>query len=91
MPTVKLIVKGKVHGVFYRATAKEVADKIGVKGWIKNREDESVEATITGTDEQIKDFTEWCKQGPPRAKVEDVLITKIADEKFDEFKVIRKQ
>jgi acylphosphatase len=42
MPTVHLLVKGKVQGVFFRATAKDVADKMGVKGWVRNTEEGNV-------------------------------------------------
>ncbi|MER3464510.1 MAG: acylphosphatase, partial [Chitinophagaceae bacterium] len=56
MQTVHLLIKGNVQGVFYRASAKEKADKLGVTGWIRNTEDESVEATATGEDETIGKF-----------------------------------
>jgi len=91
MPTIHLTIKGRVQGVFYRATAKEVADEIGLKGWIKNTDNDDVEATVTGNDEQLKKFIDWCWQGPQRAKVEDVLTEIVEDEMFDDFKVIRRQ
>ena len=59
MTTVHLLIKGKVQGVFFRATAKEVADKLGVKGWIKNTWDDDVEAMATGSEEAIQKFIEW--------------------------------
>jgi acylphosphatase len=89
MPTVHLLITGKVQGVFYRATAKKVAGDLGVKGWIKNTKDDNVEATITGTEEQLKQFIEWCNKGPARAKVSEVTVTKVADEFFDDFEIER--
>jgi acylphosphatase len=90
MPTRHLIIKGKVQGVFYRATAKEVADKLAIKGWIKNTDDDDVEATVTGTNEHLKEFVEWCWQGPAKADVKDVIVSEVVDEDFREFKIIRR-
>ncbi|MDB5246168.1 MAG: hypothetical protein JWQ40_562 [Segetibacter sp.] len=89
MPTTHLIIKGKVQGVFYRATAKEIAEKCGVTGWIKNTLDGNVEATITGTEEQLDQFANWCKKGPARAKVTEVVSSSIAETIFNDFTVIR--
>lgn len=87
MPTTHIIVKGKVQGVFFRATAKKIADEIGVSGWIKNTWDDDVEAIVTGTKEQLEGFISWCKKGPPMAKVRDVIITPQMEMKFEGFLV----
>ena len=89
MKTVRLIIKGKVQGVFYRATAKDVADLTGVKGWVKNLPDNNVEITATATEETLRRFINWCKQGPPKARVEDVVIEELELQEFNNFKVIR--
>lgn len=70
----KIKVSGKVQGVFYRASAKEAAERLGVKGWVRNEEDGSVLIEAEGTEGQIKDFIGWCRQGPPFAQVEKVDI-----------------
>ena len=89
MATVHLRIKGKVQGVFFRASAKEIADKLGVKGWVKNTWDEDVEAMATGDEEAVKKFIEWCWMGPRRAVVEDVIITPAQETFYDDFLVIR--
>ena len=89
MKTVRLIIKGKVQGVFYRATAKDVADLIGVKGWVRNLPDNNVEITATASEELLQKFINWCKQGPPKAKVEDVTIEEVSLEEFNGFRIIR--
>jgi acylphosphatase len=89
MPTTQLLIKGKVQGVFYRATAKKVAEELGVKGWIKNTKDNNVEAIITGTEEQVQQFIKWCKKGPARAEVSDVTATRVDDKNFNEFEIAR--
>lgn len=89
MKTVRLIVKGKVQGVFYRATAKDVADLIGVKGCVKNLPDGNVEITATAAEEILQKFISWCKQGPPRAKVDQVIIEEHQLQEFNGFKILR--
>jgi acylphosphatase len=89
MPTVQLVIKGKVQGVFYRATAREQAEVIGIKGWIGNTVEGDVEAMVSGSEEQINRFIEWCRKGPERAIVTDVNVTAIPDQNFETFKVIR--
>jgi acylphosphatase len=89
MKTVRLIIKGKVQGVFYRAHAKEVADLIGVHGWIKNLSDRSVEITATSTADVLQKFIGWCRQGPPRAVVDEVIVEEAALEEFSGFRIIR--
>ena len=90
MSTVHLIISGKVQGVFFRATAKEIADKLGVNGWVKNTPEGNVEAMATGTQEQIESFVAWCKKGPPKAKVENVEVSKADETPFSGFEVKRK-
>ena len=86
MPTVHLIIKG----VFFRVTAKEVADELGVTGWVKNMSDGNVEAVASGTEDQLQQFIQWCRKGPRRARVEDVVVEYTKDSRFKHFEVIRK-
>ncbi len=89
MPTKHLLVQGKVQGVFYRATAKEVAERLGISGWVKNTGEGHVEAIITGTEDQLNAFIDWCKQGPPKAVVTSVDVKDIEQKEFGNFKIIR--
>jgi acylphosphatase len=90
MPTLHFIIEGKVQGVFFRATAKDVADGIGITGWIKNTEEGNVEIMASGNDEQLQKFIAWCKVGPRRAIVTKVIVTNTEEENFKSFEVIRK-
>jgi acylphosphatase len=90
MPTIHLIIKGKVQGVFFRATAKDVADKIGVQGWVKNTEEGHVEIMASGSDEQLQQFMAWCRMGPKKAIVTDVVLNQSQEERFGEFKITHK-
>jgi acylphosphatase len=89
MPSLHLIIRGKVQGVFYRASAKETADKIGITGWIKNTPDENVEAMITGNDDQLQQFVEWCRRGPRNANVTQVIATPQEEVFYANFLIIR--
>jgi acylphosphatase len=74
MHQVHLIVLGRVQGVFYRASCQEVAQRLGLTGWVKNLPDGSVEVLAQGEKEKIEKLIEWCKKGPPGAKVSGLKI-----------------
>ena len=82
MKTVRLTIKGRVQGVFYRATAKDVADLIGVKGWVRNLPNNNVEITATAAEDVLQKFIAWCKQGPPKARVDEVVVEELNTEEF---------
>ncbi|HHF55963.1 MAG TPA: acylphosphatase [Thermoplasmatales archaeon] len=65
---------GKVQGVWFRAHTKDMADKLGIKGWVRNVPDGSVEAVFEGDDESVEKIIEWCHRGPPLARVEGVEV-----------------
>lgn len=71
---VKVVVKGKVQGVFFRAGAVERARELGLTGWVRNTEDNKVEAILEGERAQIKQMINWVKQGPSGAVVEKVEV-----------------
>ena len=89
MKTIRLTIKGKVQGVFYRATAKDAADLTGVKGWVRNLPDNNVEIRATASEELLQKFINWCKQGPPKARVDDVMVEELSLEVFNGFRIIR--
>ncbi len=88
MRSVRIVIKGKVHGVFFRATAKRVADELNICGWVRNTMND-VEIKATGKDEDISGFIVWCHRGPDKARVDDVSVTEIVPEDFVGFTVIR--
>lgn len=89
MPTYHLIVKGKVQGVFYRASAREVADSMGITGWVKNTEEGYVEILASGDENQLQQFINWCRKGPSQAIVTDVQVTEKPEVSFDRFRIDR--
>ena len=69
---IRVNITGRVQGVFFRAKTKQEADRIGIKGWVKNLSDGSVEAVFEGEPIKIAQMTEWCKKGPPFSRVDHV-------------------
>jgi acylphosphatase len=70
-----LFVRGKVQGVFFRRTMKDVATYYGVAGWVRNRSDgRTVEAVLEGSRDAVEKVIEWAKVGPPGARVEAVEV-----------------
>lgn len=69
---IHLVVRGRVQGVFFRATAQREARQLGLTGWVKNRSDGSVEIVAEGEEEYVKDFLTWAQNGPSTARVDNV-------------------
>lgn len=86
----KLIVKGTVQGVFFRNFCKENADKLGLKGFVRNLDDGDVELVIEGEKDAVEEMIEVCRRGPPHSQIRDVSVEeKKWSGDLDEFKVLR--
>ena len=88
MQRVHMIIHGIVQGVFFRANAKNVAERLGLKGYARNMANGCVEVVAEGPEQKIKELIEFCKKGPRAARVDkvDVHIEEASNE-FDNFKV----
>lgn len=84
---VRLIIEGRVQGVFFRASALEQATRLGVKGGVRNCQDGTVEIVAEGFRKDIQELIEWCHHGPPGAHVSHVRIQ--WQEYQDEFRDFR--
>lgn len=71
---VSLRIKGRVQGVFFRESTRHRASQLGVRGWVRNREDGDVEALAEGPRDKVDELVAWCHKGPPAARVEQVLV-----------------
>jgi acylphosphatase len=72
---VSLRIRGKVQGVFFRESTRQEATRLGLTGWVKNRDDGSVEAVAEGEPAVLEEFIRWCHRGPQAARVTDVERT----------------
>lgn len=68
----RLIIKGKVQGVFFRAWSIAQAKALNLRGWVRNRDDGSVEMLIDGAATNVAQMITLCHQGPPAARVDRV-------------------
>jgi acylphosphatase len=71
----KVVVSGKVQGVFFRDSTREKAESLALVGWVRNLPDGRVEAVFEGSPENVREMLEWCETGPPHAEVESVETT----------------
>ena len=69
---IHLVVRGRVQGVYFRASAKREARQLGLTGWVKNRNDSAVELVAEGEEDQVKDLLAWAQHGPSTARVDRV-------------------
>lgn len=89
MQRVQITVHGLVHGVFFRYNTKKIAISLGLKGFVRNNEDGTVEIVAQGPSDKIKELIEFCKKGPEAAKVSKIDV-KFENPKndFNSFEVI---
>ncbi len=69
---IRLIISGKVQGVFFRVSLRDQARGLGISGWARNNPDGTVEALIEGESGKIDQIINWCWNGPPDAIVENI-------------------
>jgi len=72
MKTVRIIIEGRVQGVWFRGWTAQEASHRGLSGWVRNRRDGSVEALFSGPEAEVEDMVKACRTGPPSARVDDV-------------------
>lgn len=68
----QLVVRGRVQGVYFRASAQREARRLGLSGWVKNRPDGSVEILAEGEEVAIRELYGWAQKGPSAARVDRV-------------------
>ncbi len=74
MKRAHILVEGKVQGVWYRASTCEVARRLRLTGWVRNLPDGRVEIVAEGPEDALRALIDWCWEGPPLARVEDVQV-----------------
>lgn len=87
--TISITVSGKVQGVFFRQNTKEKAIAMGITGSVQNLPNGNVHIIATGTREQLDELTAWCRQGPRRAIVKNIITKEIPVQSFNDFSIDR--
>ena len=80
----RLVIRGRVQGVGFRASLAWEAQTMGVAGWVRNRRDGTVEALIQGHDEAVAAMIAWARRGPPSARVDRVEV-ELGSGEFSDF------
>jgi acylphosphatase len=68
----RVLISGRVQGVYFRDSCRTMAERHGVSGWVRNLPDGNVEAVFEGPAEEVGRLVEWSRHGPPSAVVRDV-------------------
>lgn len=84
----RVLVSGRVQGVFFRASTQDKANELGVSGWVRNLPDGRVEARVEGEAGAVEDMLAWLRQGPSAAVVDDLHAEPVAPENRSGFDVI---
>ncbi len=87
MKTLKVKVSGTVQGVFFRNFVKENAEALGVRGYVRNLDDGSVEIVVEGRDENVNEMLNKCKSGPSHSEVQEVESEEIKHQGFPDFRI----
>jgi acylphosphatase len=74
---VRVVITGRVQGVWFRDSCQQAARANGVAGSVRNRGDGAVEAEFEGGEDAVERMVAWCREGPPRARVDDVQVERI--------------
>jgi acylphosphatase len=83
----RVVVAGRVQGVFFRDTTRRRAESAGVAGWVSNRADGAVEAVFEGDADAVQELVDFCRRGPSRAEVASVEVTEESPEGLRGFQV----
>lgn len=86
---VKLRINGTVQGVFFRDFIKEEADNLGIKGFVRNMDDGTVEVFAEGNPDEVRQMIEVCKTGPPHSMIKKVEVIESKFEGFEDFRVVK--
>ncbi|MDJ0844119.1 acylphosphatase [Crocosphaera sp.] len=84
---IHVFIAGTVQGVGYRYSTVQEAQRLGIRGWVRNRIDGRVEAIFEGTEPIIEKMVQWCHHGPKSAKVTDVTVETVESQLYQGFEV----
>ena len=83
----RVVVSGRVQGVFFRDTTRRRAEAAGVAGWVRNTADGTVEAVFEGEPAAVDEMVEFCRRGPGRAEVAGIDVEEEQPEGLSGFEV----
>jgi acylphosphatase len=84
---VHIRIRGLVHGVSFRSSMAQLASDLGVRGWVRNLPDGTVEAFLEGDERKVKRVIDWAKFGPPRARVDKLEVEPATPRNHRDFRI----
>ena len=84
---VHIRIRGLVHGVSFRSSMAQLASDLGVRGWVRNLPDGTVEAFLEGDERKVKRVIDWAKFGPPRARVDKLEVESATPRNHRDFRI----
>lgn len=84
---VRVRIRGIVHGVSFRSSMAQLASDLGVRGWVRNLPDGSVEAFLEGDERKVSRLLDWAKKGPPRARVDRLEVESASPRNHRDFRI----
>jgi acylphosphatase len=88
MRTIHVIVEGRVQGVCFRDYTQRQAHRLNLSGWVRNRQDGTVEAIFNGADSDVMSMLEWLRRGSPRSRVDNIRSRDVtSEEDYSTFEV----
>ena len=85
MASKRLLISGKVQGVFYRHWTETTARSLGLEGWVRNLRSGEVEIHVSGADDKVDEMIRRCWDGPPHAQVNDIQVDDVEPEAIQGF------
>jgi acylphosphatase len=84
----EIVISGRVQGVWFRASTRDEALRLELRGWVRNLPDGRVGAVFEGEEDRLRQMLDWCRRGPPGARVDNVEATwGAASNDFQDFSV----
>ncbi len=83
--SVRVVIEGRVQGVWFRGWTAEEARRLNIRGWVRNRRDGTVEAVFAGAAADVDAMIAACRQGPPMARVSNISEHPCGEPEGDEF------
>jgi len=89
MKCLKIKISGKVQGVWFRASTQRKANELNIKGIVRNLSSGEVYVEAEGDEKKIATFVKWCHQGSELSRVDQVVVSEMANQNFEDFKIVR--
>jgi len=89
MKSLRVYISGTVQGILYRKHLEELGNKIGVRGFVRLKEDGKIELVIEGKDDTVREMLNLCKQGEKHVEIRNVEVEEIRHQGFEGFKLLK--